>query len=181
MNIRSLILGISAFAVVAAVATWTYLALQRPAEKPLVANELTPATRAAVDRFHDRGGKYIWGENDCSVFVLDFLKASGVPIKRRLTTKELYDLKIMAEHGYVAESAPAKVGDIVVFRYLAPRPAGHCGVVVEQGGEVKILHNAASMHGLVLETVDEFLIRAEQFGAPRESVRLFRAKGPEKT
>ncbi len=178
-NVR--IIAISAALVIAASALAMLFARPKGLQPAVSVSSLPPAVQSAVAKFQDRGGLYIWGENDCSIFVLDYLKASGVPIKRRLTTKELFDVEIMADHGYETQTVPVQIGDIVVFRYMSPKPAGHCGIAVEQDGVIQILHNAASMQGLVLETVEEFLVRAEQFGAPRESVRLFRARLEPKT
>lgn len=136
--------------------------------------DFPPAIDAALGRFAERGGAYEWGTNDCSVFVLDFLKASGVSIRRRLTTKELYDVGIMRGIGFDQVQTAEQTGEVVVFRYMERRPAGHCGLVVRHGDELVIVHNASSAGGVMVETWEQFLRRAESFGAARDSVRVFR-------
>lgn len=117
-----------------------------------------PGINYAQAKFWERGGTYQWGPNDCSVFVTDFLKASGSKITKRLTTAELANSKEMAKLGYVKNFSNLKAGDILVFRYRNQKGQlrGHCGVTVQLGNEQYVVHNTAGHGGLVIQELANF-------------------------
>lgn len=171
MRLAGTILGVVALF---GCAYWVVVATLPTHRKVIDRSTLPNPVLAAMKKHEARGGYYIWGSNDCSIFVLDYMKASGIKVKRRYTTKDLYDPDTMGKVGYQASEFP-EVGDIVVFRYTSRRPAGHCGIVVQQGEELHVVHNAESGLGIVMESLESFYNRAEILGAPRESLRFFKA------
>lgn len=117
-----------------------------------------PEVAMATRKFFERGGKYDWGPNDCSVFVTDVLKSSGAEVTQRYTTVELADASLMKKLGFFVKPSPSKHGDLIVFRYLnSERKArGHCGVVVVIQNQTYVLHNTSRFGGLVLQTLSSF-------------------------
>ncbi|MBS1712371.1 MAG: C40 family peptidase [Armatimonadetes bacterium] len=121
--------------------------------------ELEPAYRNYVKN----GGEYIWGANDCSIFVSDYINQCGNPCPFRPTTKELIDPAFMAKVGFTSASGQIRPGDVIVFRYLnADRQwRGHTGVVVWYDGANWVMHNTERYQGMVVETLDRFWARAD--------------------
>lgn len=155
-------------------AFWLGLSIgRRQSPAQVITLVVPPGIEYANARFHQRGGRYIWGDNDCSIYVLDYLKASGVRVRKRLTTKELFDPLQASTVALKPVDGPWKPGDVVVFRYQDPRPAGHCGVVISRNGELGVIHNAASEQGVVHESKAQFEERAARAGAQPSSIRCF--------
>lgn len=145
--------------------------------QPVTPNDLEgrSALQVAVRLYEDRGGTYVWGSNDCSVFVTEYLLNSGVDLRGRLTTQVLAGDEI-ARHGLVEVEDPRE-GDVLNYRYPAqsqPGMAGHCGVVVARGDSLWVMHNAES-HGLAIQPLEGFYRTAIRVGAV-DGVRVLRAK-----
>ncbi|MCU0316041.1 MAG: NlpC/P60 family protein [Fimbriimonadaceae bacterium] len=137
----------------------------------------SPALKYAAEKYWERGGNYQWGTNDCSVFVSEYLMKRGVPIKSRLTTALLAKPDV-AQHGLSRVSEP-RPGDILNYRYRRPQDQttkGHCGVVVQRGDELWVMHNN-SVSGLVVETLDRFEATAKAFGVESSNYLVLRSKG----
>lgn len=133
-----------------------------------------PALLRARQRYENRGSRYIWGSNDCSAFVSDYLTAAGVPIGRRMTTKCLAEPDL-TRRGLV-DAGPADGGDVLNFRYLSKDGlgmAGHCGVVLRRGEELWVVHNREGS-GLVMQRIEGFYRLAEGLGVSRRAVRTLR-------
>lgn len=138
------------------------------------------ALALAFGKFGSKGGRYIWGENDCSVFVSDYLAARSVPLSSRLTTADLADRRVTSGLGLsVVGSQEVGQGDVLVYRYTngSLQARGHCGIVVLVGSELWVAHNSAGYDGVVLERLPSFLERARQMGAPGSAVRGLRLRG----
>lgn len=135
-----------------------------------------PEVAFAASLYRSKGNSYIWGDNDCSVFVADYLAAAKHPLTGRPTTVELMDKDFMAKHGLqprqLTESA---AGDVLVFRYrnLIGEARGHCGVVISHDKNLWVAHNTAKYDGLVYEPLTQFLDRAKQLTGSLSAVKAF--------
>lgn len=121
--------------------------------------ELEPAYRQYIQN----GGKYIWGDNDCSIFASSYINQCGTTCPYRPTTKELMDPQFMAQVGFAPANGQAKTGDVIVFRYLNQDKEwrGHTGVVVWHQDAKWVMHNTERYKGLVVESLDRFMDRAK--------------------
>ncbi|MCB0825013.1 MAG: C40 family peptidase [Armatimonadetes bacterium] len=138
----------------------------------------SPSLQLAYDRYTERGSKYIWGTNDCSVFLIDYMKGQGAPIKKRWTTRELFEPAKMDVFGYNFFGYPpeqSKAGDLVVFRYIGTEgtEVGHCGIVIEEGEQKYVVHNSSPYGGVVTQSADGFFRQAKSLNA---NLRIFRPK-----
>ena len=124
----------------------------------------------AEDKFQQRGGKYIFGPNDCSIFLTDYLKSrgvrfnrSGIEITNRLTTENLYETSFMKGNGFEPVSADkVKENDILVYRYYdidLKAECGHCGIVVWKNSTLSVEHNSSGNKGLATTPMNIFLER----------------------
>ncbi len=130
--------------------------------------------QAAAKRYFQRGGKYEWGANDCSMFLIDYLKAHDVPFTRRLTTKEFADPRLMKQLGLNRVTDSLKPGDVLVYRFRNGRSYGHCGVVVLERGDIKVVHNSKAAGGLTTSSYDDFIEKAEEVGVQLSQVLAYR-------
>lgn len=137
-----------------------------PAPEPVVAKhpdtDLLPLTLAESLSAY-RGGDYVYGYNDCSTFVSDYIRLSGHPLEARITTKELNSAVHMIPLGFdEVETLPNtwEEGDILVFRYydLDTRgETGHCGVLLYDGGELCVAHVSSPLRGFAVTPLREFM------------------------
>lgn len=178
-------------AVIAVIFILATLAIIRGASKPkysrIVPDKsvvVTPALDYARQLYVQRGGKYIWGANDCSVFVGDYMKALSKDVPDRLTTKELARPSYMARYGFKLVKDLPKPGDIYVFRYLSRRtggPMGHCGIIVDtKKGKRAVQHNSGGEGGLVTFWHEDFLKEVRAVGTDAEKIWLYRFQTPSK-
>ena len=139
----------------------------------------SPALLKAEARYFERGGRYIWGTNDCSRFVVDYLKNTGVMFIERPTTKELYDdsymgsLKMKRVNVSLDEVSEY---DVVVYRYTNDRGelAGHCGVIVRKDGTLKVEHNSLSGGGLQASPFEAYVSKMAENGVKEPELKVFR-------
>ena len=130
---------------------------------------------AAVTRFAERGGEYVLGPNDCSIFVIDFLKACGKPVKRRYTTGDFWKPSVMGG----LKMKPTKLGvtehAVFVTRYINAkgRWVGHCGVVLTRNGETIFIHNSEASGGVVVEPSLSFEGRMLSVDVTLRDMRFF--------
>ncbi|MCB0825014.1 MAG: C40 family peptidase [Armatimonadetes bacterium] len=125
-----------------------------------------PAAKKSYDQYMDKGGKYIWGANDCSIFVQDYMKASGANVEKRWTTKELFQPKRMEKYGYSYWEHEAgnqfPDGTVLIYRWESGDQGwGHCGIVTNHFGDTRVMHNDPINKGLVVEPFNDFLRMAE--------------------
>lgn len=164
--------------VVLTVATIWFLTVRPEDPKVIPADsadfQQNPALRFAFAQYRDRGATYVWGPNDCSVFVTDYLKGIGAPVKQRLTTALLADPSQLRPLGFTVQTTSPGPGDILVYRYRngLGQMRGHCGIVVEREDGLWVAHNTQSHGGVVLETLDSF--RASANSLSPEVFRCFR-------
>ena len=146
------------------------LSNSRPEQPPAYDMKRAPgALRFALDRFQRRGGRYVYGPNDCSTFLTDYLKASGLKIGERTTTANLMKLPVAKSLGLKViprHDFSAMEGNIViVFRYLEDgRVYGHCGIRLIQDGKHFWAHNNSSDGGVSIDPEEKFLLRVRQSG-----------------
>ncbi len=121
-----------------------------------------PEIQAAYRKHMDNGGTYIWGANDCSIFVMNYLIASNKTPPFRPTTATLMDLKFMGDLGLRSDSTITKTGDIIVFRYKDKENKwlGHTGVVAWHNNRLWAIHNSGSYKGVVMEDLKQFKEKA---------------------
>lgn len=146
----------------------------RPRPVTQFAGPMPKPVAVAVHRYEARGGEYVWGRNDCSVFVTDYLRGRRVPIGARLTTACLASPEISGRG--LRHAKNPRPGDVLNYRYRSAKTgrwAGHCGVVVRQGRALWVMHNARG-HGLVVQPLPGFLRRAEEVGVRSGAVQVLR-------
>ncbi|ARU40340.1 hypothetical protein CCB80_03975 [Armatimonadetes bacterium Uphvl-Ar1] len=116
-----------------------------------------PEIQVAYRQYQSKGNEYIWGTNDCSILVMDYILATGNPVPFRPTTETLMSDKFMREVGFNPEKT-IKTGDILVYRYKNHDNEwrGHTGVVVWHDNRQWVVHNAASHEGVVMEDLEQF-------------------------
>jgi hypothetical protein len=131
----------------------------------------------AMSLYKERGGHYIWGHNDCSTFVLDYLVGHGIKSAERQTTETLIRPAV-AERMHLIPMDEVTLRkpvpqSVVVMRYVGHHNemVGHCAVRLVQNGEVFFVHNSAS-DGLVCETEKQFYGRFDL--ASIRDVRYYR-------
>jgi hypothetical protein len=135
-----------------------------------------PALLHAYKKYQQRGGRYIWGTNDCSVFVSDYLIKRSPKFKWRLTTASMDSIYVNQYRLYDA-GIPTS-GDILNYRYRSnrtDRQAGHCGVIVQKPTGTFVIHNCAT-RGLVIEAYKDFMRTAVLLGVNRLDIRTLRLK-----
>lgn len=128
----------------------------------------------AFSQYRKRGGRYIWGANDCSVFVSDYLSRKVSLPKPRLTTWDLC-LDQVQTYGLKPANQP-RHGDVVNYRYFSTknkRMAGHCGVILKRQGSLWVIHNCATA-GLVMERFDSFSNVATKLTGNKNRLRVLR-------
>lgn len=128
----------------------------------------------AAQQYYKRGGHYVWGKNDCSMFLTDYLKAHDIQFSRRLTTKEFADPRLMRTLGLQPVKGKLKPGDVVVYRFRDGRSMGHCGIVFLKDGELEVVHNSGSMGGLAVSSFEAFAARAQEFGTRVDQILAYR-------
>lgn len=155
--------------------------ISKPAYSRIVPDKqvvVTPELDYARQLYVQRGGKYIWGANDCSVFVGDYMKALSSKVPDRLTTKELARPSYMAKYGFKLVRDNPKPGDIYVFRYLSRKsggPMGHCGIVVDTTkGLQAVQHNSGGEGGLTTFWHKDFMKEVRGVGTDPEKIWLYR-------
>lgn len=178
MRKRFVVIGVVVLTVVSLVAI---MRLRKPVLKPITLRQVTeadvaqnPALRYAAKKYRERGAKYIWGTNDCSVFVSDYLLKQPVPPKTRLTTVNL-DQADVEPFGVTIEGTP-KAGDVLNYRYVSKKTnerAGHCGVVVAKPDGLWVMHNCVT-RGLVIQKLQNFIATAEWLGVKKYDVTILR-------
>lgn len=142
----------------------------RPKEK-----ELSRPLQAAIARFWKRGGVYVWGTNDCSIFILDYLKARGAPVSYRMTTHSMSNPREMEKLGYYLGRRTDSKEFIFVVRYRneAGEWRGHTGVGVRYKGHRWYVHNAAGPGGLVIEEERTFASRMKEAGVSLDQLQCY--------
>ncbi|MBL8067059.1 MAG: CHAP domain-containing protein [Armatimonadetes bacterium] len=142
-----------------------------------------PGLVYALKRYEIGGSHYKWGQNDCSTFVTDYLRALARPAYPRLTTRDLYEPAAMQWNGFIQTNLAAlKPGDIIVFRYTGRYHTlqGHTGIVVRHGNALYVVHNSLSHGGIQFEELGSFVERANRIADKTPSgkmVRFFTSKG----
>jgi len=154
----------------------TRVAAQKPSVRPVASADIAshPALVFAEKQYRRRGAKYIWGANDCSAFVSDYLSRQSKTLKSRVTTWELAQIGV-EKYGLVV-AGDTKTGDVLNYRYKSQRRegmAGHCGVVLKKPDGFWVVHNCASM-GLVIQRLGEFYATAKAYGVGRADVIILR-------
>lgn len=142
----------------------------RPTEK-----ELSRPLQAAIARFWKRGGRYVWGSNDCSIFILDYLKARGAPVSYRMTTHSMSNPREMEKLGYSPGRRTESKEFIFVARYRneAGEWRGHTGVGLLFKRHRWYVHNAASPGGLVIEEERAFASRMKEAGVLLDQLQVY--------
>lgn len=140
---------------------------------PAEVETLHPEIKFAEERYHANGGRYIWGANDCSIFVADYIKACGKPVSTRPTTETMMWELEMRRMGFASTRESTKPGDILVYRYRNSEGEwrGHAGVVVWYRAHLWVAHNAASFNGLVLQDYKNFRDLMERITRKDESLQ----------
>jgi hypothetical protein len=132
----------------------------------------SPPLEKAAQEYWRLGGSYVWGKNDCSSFVTEYLRGIGGPSMPRLTTKWMDE---MADGSFgLWQTSTPRPGDVLNYRYPSqekPGMAGHCGVVIKRGDDLWVIHNAEAL-GLVRQRLEGFYARAAELGASRDQVRI---------
>ncbi len=142
---------------------------------------LHPEIIYPLKNYQRKGNKYIWGKNDCSTFVSDFLLASGKPALKRLTTEDLYRDATMDWHGYKpTKIADIEPKDIIVFRYEGRYGTmqGHTGIVLSTSKNPIVVHNSLSSRGVVTNTLPEFLAIARRVAGTNNGQKMIKAFTP---
>lgn len=123
-----------------------------------------PEIKSAFATYVKNGNKYIWGPNDCSVFVMNYMKACNRNAPFRPTTETLMETKFMSDLGFRQSETTTKTGDIIVYRYLNQdnQWRGHTGVVAWHNNRLWVVHNTASYGGVVMEDLNQFKEKAER-------------------
>lgn len=138
-----------------------------------------PELSVAYQQYVQNGSKYIWGSNDCSIFVGSYINSCGTVCPLRATTVEIMKPEFMSQVGFQPESGKIKTGDILVFRYRnkSNEWRGHTGVVVWHQDKHWVMHNTASQNGLVMELLPQFLQKAKTLtNNETDLLRTFRRK-----
>ncbi len=156
------------------------------AKKPLVPPSIravnsadlagSAALQYAAKKYQQRGAKYVWGTNDCSVFVSDYLLRQPRPPKTRLTTWSLDQIDV-EPHGLTIVFKPMP-GDVLNYRYRSRKSneiAGHCGVVVSKPDGLWVVHNSVN-RGLVIQKLAGFYATAQAMGISKFDVTILRPK-----
>lgn len=157
---------------------------RRPLQKtivPLETIKLHPEIIFPLKNFQQKGNKYIWGKNDCSTFVTDYMLNSGKPAFLRLTTADLYRDATMKWHGYQkVKITSLKPKDIIVFRYKGRYGTmqGHTGIVLATQSQNIVVHNSLSGGGIVKNTVPEFLAIANRVASTHNGQKMIKAFSP---
>jgi len=127
-------------------------------EVPTQVFTLQPEIKSAYATYVKNGNKYIWGPNDCSVFVMNYLKACDKKVPFRPTTATLMETKFMSDLGFRQTDQVTKTGDIIVYRYLNSdnQWRGHTGVVAWHNNRLWVVHNTSSHGGVVMEDLNQF-------------------------
>jgi hypothetical protein len=138
-------------------------------------SELSKPTQRAIAKYWKRGGKYVWGRNDCSVFVLDYLKARGAPVTYRMTTHSMSQPNQMAPLGYAPGEPTDAKEFIFVARYLNANREwrGHTGIGVFYKNHRWYVHNAANPGGLVIEDEKQFADRMKEVGISLDAMTYY--------
>lgn len=146
-------------------------AVQVQPDAPILSRQIN----AAVTRFAERGGEYVLGPNDCSIFVIDFLKACGKPVKRRYTTGDFWKPSVM--NGLKLKPTKLGVTEHAVFvtRYVNAkgRWVGHCGIVLTRDGQTVFIHNSEASGGVVVEPSLSFEGRMLSVDVTLRDMRFF--------
>lgn len=137
--------------------------------------DLSKPTQLAIAKYWKRGGKYVWGKNDCSIFVLDYLKARGAPVTYRMTTHSMSQPAQMAALGYTIGNPTEAREFIFVARYLNARREwrGHTGIGVFYKNHRWYVHNASDPGGLVIEDEKTFAERMKQVGISLDAMTYY--------
>ncbi len=141
-------------------------------EVPKSVTEVQPELNFAIDQYNKKGGKYIWGSNDCSVFVADYIKACRKPVRIRPTTETMMRDPVMRSMGFQPVTEDPAPGDILVYRYQNTEGQwrGHTGIVVWYKNDLWVAHNAASFDGLVVQHFDKFVDLQNKLTRGKESL-----------
>ncbi|MFM9874672.1 MAG: CHAP domain-containing protein [Fimbriimonadaceae bacterium] len=156
----------TAFIGIAIVSGVTYKLLTPPinlyTEIPHQVFTLQPEIKSAYQKHIKNGGKYVWGANDCSIFVMNYIKACKKTVPFRPTTATMMDSLFMHNAGFKAELTDEKAGDIIVFRYQNNKHEwkGHTGVVAWHNNRLWVVHNTPNYHGVVMEDLPQFKTKA---------------------
>ncbi|MEI7577672.1 MAG: hypothetical protein WCK51_12325 [Armatimonadota bacterium] len=177
---------VTTVALVVLILIWSSLLVlkgRRSVPKPIVIRAAvdadfrgSAALQYAAKRYRQRGAKYIWGTNDCSVFVSDYLLRLPHPPKTRLTTWNLNQVDV-EPFGLTIEGS-VKPGDVLNYRYRSRKRnevAGHCGVVVQKPDGLWVVHNCVSM-GLAIQRISSFYTTAQSLGVSKLEVTVLRPK-----
>jgi hypothetical protein len=137
--------------------------------------ELPAQLQFALQQFTARGGAYELGPNDCSVFVTDYLKACGKPIKRRWTTVELWKPTLMEALGMRQVQFGETRQSVFCIRYINAKGkwVGHCGVVLNDDGETTFVHNSEAGGGVIVERTISFEARMLGVNVTLDQLRFF--------
>lgn len=140
-------------------------------EVPQVVRELQPEIESARIKYVKKGDEYIWGSNDCSIFVMDYIIACGKKVKSRPTTETLMNPIATQAMGFIPTKTNPKIGDILVYRYQNRdnQWRGHTGVVVWYKGALWVAHNTATRDGLVIQRLDKFKETADRLTKGRDT------------
>jgi hypothetical protein len=136
-----------------------------------------PEIKSAYGTYVKNGAKYIWGPNDCSVFVMNYIKACNKQVPFRPTTATLMEPKFMSDIGFKKVETATKTGDIIVYRYLNNdnQWRGHTGVVAWHNNRLWVVHNTASYSGVVMEDLNQFTEKATRLTKNKNSLmRIYR-------
>ncbi|MFM9872806.1 MAG: CHAP domain-containing protein, partial [Fimbriimonadaceae bacterium] len=170
-----------------AIAAYAFPIIQtnsRTLEKSVVPKEaikLNPEIIYPLKNYQRNGNRYLWGKNDCSTFVTDYMFASGKPAYLRLTTANLYSDATMKWHGYQQiKLTSIKPKDIIVFRYRGRHGnmQGHTGIVLSTGIQEIVVHNSLSGGGVVKNTVPEFLAIANRVASTQNGQKMIKIFSP---
>lgn len=125
---------------------------------PSIVSSVQPEIESAKVAHVKKGNKYIWGANDCSIFVMDYIKACGKGVPFRPTTQTLMNPIATQAMGFSQTSSTPKTGDILVYRYQNSKNEwrGHTGVVVWYKDSLWVAHNTLTHNGLVVQRLDKF-------------------------
>jgi hypothetical protein len=131
--------------------------------------------KAAHRDYVKKGNEYIWGSNDCSVFVWDYLKASGKNPPSRPTTATMAHTDFLAQIGYKPTQKPYLPGDIIVYRYTNRKgePAGHTGIITNFDHRLFVVHNSAAHDGVIMEALPNFVKTAVRLSKSQD-YKVFR-------
>lgn len=138
---------------------------------PQVVSDIQPEIESAKVAHIKKGNKYIWGANDCSIFVMDYIKACGKVVPFRPTTETLMNPLAVQVMGFSPASSDPKIGDILVYRYQNSKNEwrGHTGIVVWYNDSLWVAHNTPSYNGLVVQRLDKFNEQANRLTKGQKS------------